>query len=305
MDNTALYVIFSLLFLLALKKFLTSTITKKNLPPSPSSLPIIGHLHLLKFPIHRNFHNLSKKYGPIISLKLGTRQAIVVSSASLIEECFTKNDIVFANRPRFTLTKHIAYDHTTVTQASYGDHWRNLRRIGAIEFFSNHRLNVLLSIRQDEIKRLMIKLHSKEFAKVELTSLFRQMTFNIVMRMVTGKRYYGDDVSNEEEAGKFRKLMKDLTDFGGVFSNPGDFLPILNWINGGDFEKRVKRLAKEMDGFLQGLIDQRRSKKSNMNSMIDHLLELQESQPDYYTDQIIKGLVLVSKLNSPFFGLCW
>ncbi|KAF3964792.1 hypothetical protein CMV_010955 [Castanea mollissima] len=27
--------------------------------------------------------------------------------------------------------------------------------------------------------------------------------------------------------------------------------------------------------------------------MIDHLLSLQESQPEYYTDQIIKGLILV------------
>ncbi|KAI6695171.1 hypothetical protein NL676_022881 [Syzygium grande] len=29
------------------------------------------------------------------------------------------------------------------------------------------------------------------------------------------------------------------------------------------------------------------------NTMLDHLLSLQESQPEYYTDQIIKGLILV------------
>ncbi|WRX15096.1 Cytochrome P450 - like 10 [Theobroma cacao] len=28
------------------------------------------------------------------------------------------------------------------------------------------------------------------------------------------------------------------------------------------------------------------------NTMIDHLLSLQESQPNYYTDQIIEGLIL-------------
>lgn len=28
------------------------------------------------------------------------------------------------------------------------------------------------------------------------------------------------------------------------------------------------------------------------NTMIDHLFSLQESQPEYYTDEIIKGLII-------------
>ncbi|KAF2299849.1 hypothetical protein GH714_004668 [Hevea brasiliensis] len=73
----------------------------KNLPPSPPSLPIIGHLHLLKQPIHQSLNNLPQKYGPITYLRLGLRPALVVSSPSAVEECLTKNDVVFANRPDF------------------------------------------------------------------------------------------------------------------------------------------------------------------------------------------------------------
>jgi cytochrome P450 len=58
-------------------------------------------------------------------------------------------------------------------------------------------------------------------------------------------------------------------------------------------EKRLMRLAKKMDAFLQALIDENKGKEEG-NTMIHHLLSLQKSQPDYYTDQIIKALILVS-----------
>ncbi|KAI9166219.1 hypothetical protein LWI28_028131 [Acer negundo] len=282
---------------------------RKNLPPSPRpSLPVIGHLHLLKHPMHRTFHNLAKKYGPIFSLRFGSRLVVVVSSASAAEECFTKNDIVFANRPKLLLGKHIGYNNTIVTQASYGDHWRNLRRITTVEVFSSIRLNMFLPIRRDETKRLLEKLSRSSsqggFFKVELKTMFSELTFNIMMRMVAGKRYYGDDVEDEEEARRFRRIMKEATSYGGA-SNPRDFLPILNWIDGGDFTNKLVSLSKRIDEFLQGLIDEHRIKKAGLesnNTMIDHLLSLQESQPEYYTDQIIKGLILVSDFFLSFLS---
>ncbi|GLU13491.1 hypothetical protein SLE2022_301240 [Rubroshorea leprosula] len=301
-DSIVLYSSLSLiLLLLALKFFIQSKKSYKNLPPRPPSLPILGHLHLLKPPFHRKLSTLSQKYGPIISLRFGSRLVVAVSSFSLAEQCFTKNDIIFANRPKLIMSKHLGYNNTTIMTASYGDHWRNLRRIAAIEIFSSHRLNMFLSIRKDEIKRLLHKLSrytGQDFATVELKSMFAELTFNITMRMVAGKRYYGDDAVDEEEARRFRELISEIVGNAGA-TNPGDFLPILNWIDGGEFEKRITRLSKRTDIFLQGLIDEHRSKTEgpeSTNTMIDHLLSLQEAQPEYYTDQIIKGLVLVMLL---------
>ncbi|KAK3221608.1 hypothetical protein Dsin_008633 [Dipteronia sinensis] len=301
-DTTIFYSSVSLLFLIFVFKlwFQPTTHRRKNLPPSPRpSLPVIGHLHLLKHPMHRTFHELAKKYGPIFSLRFGSRLVVVVSSASAAEECFTKNDIVFANRPKLFLGKHIGYNNTILTLAPYGDHWRNLRRITAIEVFSSNRLNMFLSIRRDETKRLLEKLSRLSsqggFSKVELKTMFSELTFNIMMRMVAGKRYYGDDVEDEEEARRFRRIMKEIASYGGA-SNPGDFLPIMNWIDGGDFKNKVVSLSKRVDEFMQCLIDEHRNKKAGLesnNTMIDHLLSLQESQPEYYTDQIIKGLIMV------------
>ena len=46
----------------------------KNLPPSPLSLPITRHFHLLRQPIHRTLEALSPKYGPVFSLSFGSRR---------------------------------------------------------------------------------------------------------------------------------------------------------------------------------------------------------------------------------------
>ncbi|GLU10740.1 hypothetical protein SLE2022_275260 [Rubroshorea leprosula] len=62
----------AILLSLAFKFLFLSKTRHKNLPPSPPSLPIISHLHLLKPPIHHALLKLSQKYGPIMSLKLGS-----------------------------------------------------------------------------------------------------------------------------------------------------------------------------------------------------------------------------------------
>ncbi|XVF71423.1 hypothetical protein PTKIN_Ptkin12aG0036100 [Pterospermum kingtungense] len=70
---------------------------------------------------------------------------------------------------------------------------------------------------------------------------------------------------------------------------------MLNWFGQG-FEKKMtcfcKGCGQRIDLFLQELVDERKSNRQE-NTMIDHLLSLHESEPQYYTDEIIKGLMLV------------
>jgi isoflavone 2'-hydroxylase len=137
------------------------------------------------------------------------------------------------------------------------------------------------------------------FTELVPKSMFSELTFNIIMRMVAGKRYYREDAKDEEEVRKFRGLVKEIVALGGV-SNLGEFVPVLRWIDRGGFEKKVMGVSKRMDTFLQGLLDEKRSKDEEGNTIIDHMLSLQKSQPEYYTNQIIKGLILVSALHLSF-----
>ncbi|KAJ1378083.1 Cytochrome P450 [Sesbania bispinosa] len=155
---------------------------------------------------------------------------------------------------------------------------------------------LLLTNPKDETNRLIHQLAKDsimDFAPVELTSMFHDMTYNNMMRMISGKRYYGDesDMKDVHEAKEFRDTVAGLLQLAGV-SNKADYLPFLRWFDFQNVEKRLKNISKRFDTFLNALIHENRTRKNRENTMIDHLLNLQESQPEYYTDQIIKGLTL-------------
>ena len=86
--------------------------------------------------------------------------------------------------------------------------------------------------------------------------------------MVAGKRYYGEDVKDEEEERQFKGIMKEMAGLAGP-SNPQEFVPLLRWIDPRRLEKRLMKLANR--------IDEKRSKEEMGNTMIDHLLSLQKS----------------------------
>lgn len=295
MEATLIYTLLSLSLLVLIAFKFSLFHGRQKLPPSPVlALPFIGHLFLLKFPLHRNLHNLSQKLGPIFSLRFGNRLVVVISSPAIAEECFTKNDVVLANRPHSILAEYVGYNYSSLVAAPYGDFWRNLRRFATVEIFSSARLNVFQSIREDEIRHLLRKLFrnsSEDFATVELRPLLFDLTMNNIMRMVGGKRYFGRDEDNDE-AKRFRELKDKIFSFSGV-SNPADYFPLLRWFDFLGYEKKVKVLAKQMDDFLQVIIDEHRERK-NSNTMIDHLLSLRESEPEFYTDDVIKALIVVS-----------
>ncbi|ONI33501.1 hypothetical protein PRUPE_1G428700 [Prunus persica] len=277
---------------------------KKNLPPSPPSLPMIGHLHLVKQPIHRTLQALAEKFGKVLLLRWGSRRVLLVSSPSVAEELFTKHDIIFASRPRLLVGKHFAYDFTTVTLAPYGDLWRNLRRVMTLEVFSSARLAQFSSIRQGEVRLLLnqtVKSCAKSMTKVELKSKFTELSFNVMTMMAVGKRYYGENVLDAEEAKNIQKVIRDGVDISGA-TNFGDFFPFLQWMDMTGIEKKMVSLMAKMDNFLQGLVDERReilsatcgsNRKEVKKLMIDNLLALQEKEPQFYTDQIIKGIIMV------------
>ena len=121
-----------------------------------------------------------------------------------------------------------------------------------------------------------------------------ETSFNTMTRIVAGKRLFGDDcdVNDVEKAKEFKIIIKELVILAGI-NNRGDFLPFVRWFDFDNLEKKLKGFGKRTDAFLQELIEERRNGNNNGNTMIDHLLAQQRSQPEQYTDQIIKGLSLV------------
>ncbi|KAI4316656.1 hypothetical protein L6164_024614 [Bauhinia variegata] len=275
----------------------------KKLPPSPPGLPVIGHLHLLRDPLlHRSLHELNEKYGPILYLRFGNRKVLVVSSPSAVEEIFTKNDILFANRPRTLAGKHLGYNNTTIGFSSYNNHWRNLRRLTSLELFSTARIAMCTNIREEEVQLLVKRIFqesSAQASKIEPKPRFRELAFNNMLRMLTGKSFYGDDLVSQEGK-EFQALMKEFAELGATFLN--DFFPILQWFDYQGVEKRMVKLMNKMDGFVQNLIDDHRRRRSKgeifsnqeRSTLVETMLSLRENEPEFYTDQNIRGVILAT-----------
>ncbi|THG13491.1 hypothetical protein TEA_016775 [Camellia sinensis var. sinensis] len=152
MENLPYYLALLLFSLVIFKHFFHRN---SKLPPSPFALPIIGHLHLIKNSPQEALNHLSSKHGSILFLRFGSRPTLVVSSSSSVEECFTKNDVVFANRPRSIAGDYLTYNYTAVVWAPYGDLWRSLCRLAVVELFSSKSLQKSLIVREQEIRNIL------------------------------------------------------------------------------------------------------------------------------------------------------
>ena len=134
-----------------------------------------------------------------------------------------------------------------------------------------------------------------------MKSTFFELTLNVMMKMIAGKRYYGENVAELEGAGKFKKIVMESFELSGA-TNIGDFLPVFfKWVGSRGLEKRLVVLQGKKDKFMQDLIEEHRRRREGDSAsedrgktMIDVLLSLQEAEPEYYTDEIIRGMTLVS-----------
>ncbi|XVF64137.1 hypothetical protein PTKIN_Ptkin09bG0143500 [Pterospermum kingtungense] len=297
MENLYPYLAIIFLIIFLTIKLLTHSSRNQNLPPSPLSLPIIGHLHLIKNPLYQSLATLLSKHGPILYLRLGCRRVLVVSSPSAVEECLAKNDIVFANRPRTMAGDLLTYNYITFVWAPYGPLWRSLRRLSAVEIFSSNSIQKFSSIREEAVANFIHRLFEVSAAnkctqKVDLKYLFSLLAINVMLRVVSGKR--GVEDSRDMEAEKvFYKEFKNLF-FPSLGTNICDFFPVLRWIGFLGIENNLKELQRRRDEYLENLVDGIRLKEEGKNhSVIEKLLSLQEEDPNFCTNEVIKSMALM------------
>ncbi|CAN6322523.1 unnamed protein product [Urochloa humidicola] len=295
MEPAAAYVaILSFLFLLSIHRLLGlhhrkingKNKTMQRLPPSPPAIPVIGHLHLLGKPIHAALARLADRYGPVFYLRLGSRAAVVVSSAALARECFTEHDVCFANRPRFPTLMLVSYGGATLPMCRYGGYWRNLRRVATVQLLSAHRVSCMLPAISGEVRAMKRRLF-----EVSLSALMET-----IARTKTSRTEADADTDMSPEAQEF---MKAIDVFIPLLSaaNTWDYLPVLRWLDVFGVRKKIMAAVGARDAFLQRLIDTERRRMddgggsdSEKKSMIGVLLSLQKSEPEVYTDTTIMAL---------------
>lgn len=308
---TTVAVIFSITLLASLLQILNRKRAKSGNngkpPQAKGAWPIIGHLHLLRrshLP-HKVLGAMADTYGPIFTIKLGVRQALVVSDADLVRVCFTTNDLDFANRPTTVVTELLGYNSAKFSFAPYGDYWRKLRKIITLELLSQRRVEMLGHIRVSELRSAMNDIYeawvmeNSDLVKVEMKQWFGNLILNIVVRSISGKRFS----PNDDEGVRFQAVARKYFKLLGAFV-VSDFIPFLKGLDLGGYEKAMKVTATEMDNFFEEWLKEHQREKECggwkhegnqvfMDVLISFLEDASEEDfPDFDHDTIIKASCL-------------
>ncbi|KAL3360122.1 hypothetical protein AABB24_016561, partial [Solanum stoloniferum] len=289
-----LFVAFPIILIFLLPK--AKKCDKNNVPPGPKGLPFIGNLHQFdSLTPHIYFWKLSKKYGKIFSLKLGSTPIVVVSSAKLAKEVLKTQDLVFCSRPSHLGQQKLSYNGRDIVFQRYNDCWREMRKISVIHLFSHKKVKLFSPIREDEVSR-MIKKISQQASVSQITNLSNLMislSTTIICRVAFGIRF--DEEAHEKR--RFDELLEEsatmLTSF-----YVSDFFSYLGWIDKlAGLTNRLEKNFKDLDEFYEELVEKHvdpNRPKSMEGDILDLLLQLKKDKltPIDLTLEDIKAIVM-------------
>lgn len=235
--------------------------------------PILGHLPLLSKSeakaTHHFFGTMANKYGPIFTIKFGSAKAIIINNHEIAKECYTANDIIVSYRPNLVALEHMTYNHAMLGFAPYGSYWREMRKIVTVGFLSNHRIDLLSNVRVSEVVTSVKELYNcwksgkdqNRYLLVELKKWFHELAFNTALRMVAGKRYFGESDVDEIQAQRCLNALREYMRLISVFT-VADAVPFLRWFDFGGHEKAMKENFKELDCVVMEWLEEHKRKRA-------------------------------------------
>nr|GMC47491.1 cytochrome P450 83B1-like [Ipomoea batatas] len=242
-------------------------------------LPIIGNLHQFNSAeLHVFLWKLSKKYGSLMRIKLGSREAVVISSATMAKEALKTNDLAFSSRPAFIGQQRLTYNGLDIGFSPYGEYWREIRKISVLHLLSLKRVKQFQPIREDEVSRMINRVSklASSYQEINVRDIAISLTSNIICRSAFGLRY--DEEGQEKR--RFYKLLNEAQEVLAGGSLVADFLPLFGWIDKLTGKAALlEKVFKGFDCFYQELIDkhlQPNRPKSMDGDIIDILLGLME-----------------------------
>lgn len=205
--------------------------------------------------------DLKPKYGPIFTLRMGTRTMVIITSADLAHEALIEKGQIFASRPRENPTRTIfSSNKFSVNAAVYGPVWRSLRKNMVQNMLSSGRLKEFQSARRAAMDRLIDRIGSEAKANDGAVWVLRNARFAvfcILLSMCFGVEMDEDTIDSVDQMMKAVLIVLD--------PRVDDFLPILSPFFSKQ-RKRVLEVRKQQIQTIVPLIEKRRRALENPGS---------------------------------------
>ncbi|XP_060212491.1 geraniol 8-hydroxylase-like isoform X2 [Lycium barbarum] len=267
--------IFSLSFFWFIIKPYVQSKSRKNLPPGPTGLPIIGSLLKLGSKPNQSLTKLAKIHGPLMTLKLGSLTTIVVSSADVAKEILHKHDETFSARIVPVAVAAQPNPEGTIAWVN-GDHtWKKKRRFLSTQMFTNQRLDSLQELRHQKAEQLVnhIRKQCEDGVAVDIGRVAFATTLNLISNTI-----FSIDMVDPEfkTAHEFKELVWTIMEDAGV-PNLSDYFPVLKWLDLQGVRRRIRpaylRLHEIFDEAIEKRVEGRAAGMKKKGDFLDVLLD--------------------------------
>ncbi|KAF5446570.1 hypothetical protein F2P56_032187 [Juglans regia] len=254
-----------------------------KLPPGPIPVPVFGNwLQVGDDLNHRNLTDLAKKFGDIFLLRMGQRNLVVVSSPELAKEVLQTQGVEFGSRTRNVVFDIFTGQGQDMVFTLYGEHWRKMRRIMTVPFFTNKVVQQQRAAWEEEVSLVVEEVKNTPEASttgIVLRKRLELMMYNNMYRIMFNRRFESLD---DPLFVKLRALNGERSRLAQSFEyNYGDFIPILRPFLRGYLkiceDVKNRRLQLFKDYFIDERVKKLGSTKAEgFKCAMDHILEAEK-----------------------------
>ena len=245
---------------------------------------------------HRSVTELSKAYGPLMSLKLGSITTIVISSPDVAKEMFLEHDLAFSSRRIPDAFRIAGHDKLSVGWLPVCPKWRHLRKVLTIQLFTTQQLDASQGLRKKKVDELVqfAKARSEKGQAIDIGKAVSTTSLNLL-----SNTFFSMDFSSYDSS--VSKEFKDLASYmleEGARPNVSDFFPLLRPLDLQGVRRKQIVYFRKMMGFFERIVEERLGNpRCAKEDVLATLLKLVEE--DELTLDDVKHLLVVS-LSSHF-----
>nr|XP_054498316.1 cytochrome P450 1A5-like [Agelaius phoeniceus] len=224
-----------LVLLLLLQRLRAAVPAGLRRPPGPRGYPVLGNVLELRTDTHLALTRLSRRYGDVMEVRIGTRPVLVLSGLDTIRQALVKQGEDFMGRPDLYSFRFVTDGQSLTFSPDSGEVWKARRRLAqsALKSFSvapspTSSCSCLL---EEHVSKEAEYLVTKFLQLMEEDKRFEPYRYlvvsvaNVICAMCFGKRY-------EHEDQELLRLVNSTEEFTAVTAagNPADFIPLLRYL---------------------------------------------------------------------------